>query len=157
MNPWYYDSKSIFYINTMDTYIPTFATRNREANCVVIYLNQTNLHIILWLIAHVVDFESWTYSPGASAQKSCQPGKKCRKLKFSGKLLGCPLDTTVKSPKKSQWRKFFYSRWPPSPLVAYCYTLKSCKFLNICHRKTILWCIPMFWTTENTVEPLFKH
>ena len=95
-------------------------------------------------------------SPGALAQKLCQPGKKCRKLKFSGKLLGCQLKTMVKSPQKSQRRKFFYSRWPPSPLVAYCYTLKSCKFLNICHRKTISGCIPMFWKTENTVESLFQ-
>ena len=46
-------------------------------------------------------------SPGALAQKSCQPGKKCRKLKFSGKLLGCPLNTTVKIPHKSQRGKFF--------------------------------------------------
>ena len=43
--------------------------------------------------------------------------KKCRKLKFSGKLLRCPLNTLVKSPRKSQRRKFFYSRWPPLPLI----------------------------------------
>ena len=78
-------------------------------------------------------------------------------MTFSGKLLVCPLNTTVKSPQIFQWRKSFYSRWPPWPLVAYCYTLKSCKFLNICHRKTLLGCIPMFWKTENTVESLFQR
>ena len=78
-------------------------------------------------------------------------------MKFSGKLLGCPLNTTVKSPQISQWRKSFYSRWAPWPLVAYCYTLKSCKFLDICHRKTLLGCIPIFWKTENTVESLFQR
>ena len=78
-------------------------------------------------------------------------------MTFSGKLLVCPLNTTVKSPQISQWRKSFYSRWPPWPLVAYCYTLKSCKFLNICYRKTLLGCIPMFWKTENTVESLFQR
>ena len=75
--------------------------------------------------------QCWLNSPGALAKKSCQPETKCRKLKFSGKLLRCPLNTMVKSPQISQWRNFFYSRWRPSPLVAYCYTLKSCKFRNI--------------------------
>ena len=99
----------------------------------------------------------WEDSLGALAKKSCQPWKKCRKLKFSGKLLGCPLNTTVKSPRKSRRRKILYTRWPPSPPVDYYYTLKSCKFLNVCHRKTILGCIPMFWNTENTVESLFQY
>ena len=58
--------------------------------------------------------------------------KKCRKLKFSGMLLGCPLNTLVKSRQKSQRRKIFYSRWPQLPLLPYCYNLKSC---NICHKK----------------------
>ena len=81
----------------------------------------------LWRI--VFAFSNSKNSPGALAQKSCQPEKKCRKLKFSGKLLGCPLNTTVKSPQKSQRRKIVYSRWPPSPLVAYCYTINHVNFL----------------------------
>ena len=40
--------------------------------------------------------------------------------------------------------EMFYSRWPPSPLIACCYTIKTCKFINICHRKTILVCTTMF-------------
>ena len=45
-------------------------------------------------------------------------------------------------------------KWPPSPLalVVYCYTLKSLEFLRICHRKTTLVCIAMFWKTENTAQ-----
>ena len=58
---------------------------------------------------------------------------------------------------KSQRRKILYSRWPPSQLVTFCYTIKSCKFLDICHRKTILGCILMCRKTENTVESLFQH
>ena len=96
-------------------------------------------------------------SPGALAKKSCQSGKKCRKLKFSGKLLGCPLNTLVKSPQKSQRRNFFYSRWPPSPLVVCCYTIKACKFINTCHKKTIFVCMTMFCNSWNTMESLFQH
>ena len=50
---------------------------------------------------------AFTGSPGALAKKSCQPGKKCRKLKFAGKFLGCPLNTLVESPPKSRRRNFF--------------------------------------------------
>ena len=64
-----------------------------------------------------------------------QPGKKCRKLKFSGKLLGCPLNTLLTSPRKSQRRNFFYSRWLPLPLIPNCYNQKSCNFFNICHKR----------------------
>ena len=94
-----------------------------------------------------IHWQIYMSSPGALAKKSCQAGKKCRKLKFPGKLLGCPLNNTVKSPQNPSGGNF-YSRWPLSPLVAYCYILKSCKFLNSCHGMTILRCIPMFWKTK---------
>ena len=46
--------------------------------------------------------------------------RKCRKLKFSGKLFRCPLNTLVKSPPKSQQRNFFIRdgrHCPWSPIV----------------------------------------
>ena len=89
-------------------------------------------------------------SPGALDQNHANL-EKCKRLKFPGKILGCPLNTLVQSSQKSQRRKIIYLGWPPSPPVYYCYTLKSCTFFNICHRKKVLVWIPMFWKTGNTV------
>ena len=74
----------------------------------IIYSVTAGFWVLNIFQSHTVEeLHSTPYSPGALAKKSCQPWKKCRKLKFSGKLLGCPLNTTVKSPQKSQRRKIF--------------------------------------------------
>ena len=72
-------------------------------------------HIYYWM-------DMTLFSPGALGFNL---EWKCRKMKFSGKLLGYPLNTLVKSPKNPSGGNFFYSRWPPLPLVAYCKSLKS--------------------------------
>ena len=75
---------------------------------------------------------------------------------FQESYLDTHLKPWCKVPKNPSGGNF-YARWPPLPLDAYCYTIKSFNFLSIFHRKTILVCIPLFWNTRNTMELLFQH
>ena len=53
-------------------------------------------------------FTKMTYSSGALVKKNHANLEKCSKLKFSGKLLGCPLNTLVKSPQNPSWGIFLF-------------------------------------------------
>ena len=82
--------------------------------------------------------------------------EKCRKLTFSGKLLGCPLKILVQSPQSPNGGKNLFKM----AAIAAGYLLlypKIMRFFNICHRKAILVCIPLFWNTRNTMKSLFQY
>ena len=80
-----------------------------------------------------------SFSPGAFAKKNRESYMDAHLIPW-GKV------------KTNPSRGISYSRWPPSPLVAYGYTIYHVFFFNICYRKTILACIPMLWKSANTVK-----
>ena len=63
--------------------------------------------------------------------------------------LSCPLWRH----SNAQRRKFFYSRWPPLPDVAYCYTLKSCQFFIFVIERQF-WCACPYF---EMLEALWNH
>ena len=81
-------------------------------------------------------------SPGALAQKSCKSGKIVKRLNFLESYLDAHSTPWCKVPQISADE--FFPKWLPSPLVAYCHTLKFCDIFNICHRQTDLVGVPMF-------------
>ena len=102
------------------------------------------------LIHPCEQWQSWG-SPKALVQKPFQPGKKCRNLTFSGKLLGCPFNTLVESQLPplsdlSPWI-FFYSRWQPFAIA-----VRSNAVFYICHKKPIWVFIRIVPKATNTIE-----
>ena len=84
------------------------------------------------------------YSQGVLAKKNhAKLDKNVESWNFQESCLGAHLIPRWKVPKNPSGGNFFLFKMAAIAIVAYCYTLKSCKFLNSCHRKTILGCIPM--------------
>ena len=97
------------------------------------------------------------FYPGALAKKSCQPGKNEESWNFQESCLGAHLIPWWKSPPKIPVDEFFCSRWPPSPLVASCYTLNHVNFLIFVIERQFWGAYPWLEKTENTVESLFHR
>ena len=110
-----------------------------------------------YLSATTVFMVHLSFSPGALAQKSCQPGKNVESWNFLDSYLGAHWTPWCKV-KKIPAEKIFLFKMAVIGIssLLLCSKIMS-YFYNICHRKTILVSISMCWKTGNRVKPLLQH